>query len=232
MLGGEVARRYGGAGLPDDTIELDLRGTAGQSFGAFLPRGVTLRLHGDANDYVGKGLSGGRLVVRPDETRAVRGAEEQIIAGNTILYGATGGELFLRGRVGERFAVRNSGADGGRRGRGRPRLRVHDRRHGRGARRRPGATSPPACPAASAYVLATSTASGSTPSWSTSTPLDRRASRCRCRRSCSAHFARDRLGRRRGRCSSDWPEAAREFTAVVPRDYKRVMETRCRARRG
>jgi glutamate synthase (NADPH/NADH) large chain len=116
MLGGEVVRRHGGGGLPDGTIDVTLRGSAGQSFGAFVPRGVTLRLFGDANDYVGKGLSGGRLVVRPAESApfvredADIGAEEQIIAGNTILYGATGGELFLRGRVGERFAVRNSGA--------------------------------------------------------------------------------------------------------------------------
>jgi glutamate synthase (NADPH/NADH) large chain len=109
MLGGEVTRRFGGKGLPDDTIELTLHGTAGQSFGAFLPYGVTLRLVGDANDYVGKGLSGGRLVIRPHRS-APFAAEAQIIAGNTILYGATGGELFLRGRVGERFAVRNSGA--------------------------------------------------------------------------------------------------------------------------
>ena len=109
MLGGEVVRRYGGDGLPDSTITVVLRGTAGQSFGAFVPRGVTLRLYGDANDYVGKGLSGGRLVLRPDE-RAPFAAEEQIIAGNTVLYGATSGELYVRGRVGERFAVRNSGA--------------------------------------------------------------------------------------------------------------------------
>src|SRR5262249_15899232 len=109
MLGGEVTRRFGGKGLPDDTIEVHLRGTAGQSFGAFVPAGVTLRLSGDANDCRGKGLSGGRLVIRPDE-RAPFAAEEQIIAGNTLLYGATGGEVFLRGRVGERFAVRNSGA--------------------------------------------------------------------------------------------------------------------------
>jgi glutamate synthase (NADPH/NADH) large chain len=109
MLSGEVTRRCGGKGLPDDTIEVTLRGSAGQSFGGFAVRGVTLRLFGDANDYVGKGLSGGRLVVRPDETAAFV-AEDQIIAGNTILYGATDGELFCRGRVGERFAVRNSGA--------------------------------------------------------------------------------------------------------------------------
>ncbi len=109
MLGAEVTRRFGGKGLPDDTIDVTLTGSAGQSFGAFVPRGVTLRLFGDANDYVGKGLSGGRLIVRPDLS-APFAAEENVIAGNTILYGATGGELFLRGRVGERFCVRNSGA--------------------------------------------------------------------------------------------------------------------------
>jgi glutamate synthase (NADPH) large chain len=111
MLGGEVVRRHGGDGLPDGTIDVTLRGTAGQSFGAFVPSGVTLRLYGDANDYAGKGLSGGRLVVRPDESAPFVGdADRQIIAGNTILYGATRGELYVRGRVGERFAVRNSGA--------------------------------------------------------------------------------------------------------------------------
>ena len=111
MLGAEVSRRYGAEGLPDGTIDISLTGSAGQSFGAFLPRGVTLRLEGDANDYLGKGLSGGRLVVRPS-TSAPPGflAEQQIIAGNVILYGATGGEALIRGVVGERFAVRNSGA--------------------------------------------------------------------------------------------------------------------------
>jgi glutamate synthase (NADPH/NADH) large chain len=109
MLGAEVTRRYGGAGLPDGTIDVDLHGSAGQSFGAFLPRGIVLRLHGDANDYVGKGLSGGRVVVRPHE-QATFAAEDNVIAGNTLLYGATGGSLFVRGRVGERFCVRNSGA--------------------------------------------------------------------------------------------------------------------------
>ncbi|HCA84575.1 MAG TPA: glutamate synthase subunit alpha, partial [Streptomyces sp.] len=109
MLGHEVTRKFGGAGLPDDTIDITFTGSAGQSFGAFLPRGITLRLEGDANDYVGKGLSGGRLVVRPDRG-ADHLAEFSTIAGNTIAYGATGGEVFLRGRVGERFCVRNSGA--------------------------------------------------------------------------------------------------------------------------
>jgi glutamate synthase (NADPH) large chain len=109
MLGHEVTKRYRGAGLPDDTIEVQFTGSAGQSFGAFLPRGVTLRLEGDANDYVGKGLSGGRLVVRPARV-ATFVAEHNIIAGNVIGYGATGGQIFLRGMVGERFCVRNSGA--------------------------------------------------------------------------------------------------------------------------
>jgi glutamate synthase (NADPH/NADH) large chain len=109
MLGSELTRRFGGAGLPDDTITVRFTGSAGQSFGAFLPSGITLRLDGDANDYVGKGLSGGRLVLRPPAESPIV-AEENIIAGNVILYGATGGEAFLRGVVGERFAVRNSGA--------------------------------------------------------------------------------------------------------------------------
>ncbi|HEX5563291.1 MAG TPA: glutamate synthase large subunit [Nocardioidaceae bacterium] len=109
ILGHEVTRRYHGEGLPDGTIDITFTGSAGQSFAAFLPPGITLRLEGDANDYVGKGLSGGRVVMRPD--RAARfAAEEQIIAGNVIGYGATSGELFLRGQVGERFCVRNSGA--------------------------------------------------------------------------------------------------------------------------
>ncbi|WP_329216310.1 glutamate synthase large subunit [Streptomyces sp. NBC_01485] len=109
MLGHEVTKKFGGAGLPENTIDITFTGSAGQSFGAFLPRGVTLRLEGDANDYVGKGLSGGRVVVRPDRG-ADHLAEFSTIAGNTIAYGATGGELFLRGRTGERFCVRNSGA--------------------------------------------------------------------------------------------------------------------------
>ncbi|PXY27001.1 glutamate synthase large subunit [Prauserella muralis] len=109
MLGSELTKRWGGEGLPDDTIDITFTGTAGQSFGAFVPKGITLRLFGDANDYVGKGLSGGRIVVRPPK-EAGFAAEEHIIAGNVICYGATGGEIFLRGKVGERFCVRNSGA--------------------------------------------------------------------------------------------------------------------------
>ncbi|MDT7747064.1 MAG: glutamate synthase large chain, partial [Pseudonocardiales bacterium] len=109
LLGAEVTRRYGGEGLPDDTIHVQLDGSAGQSLGAFLPPGITLELVGDANDYVGKGLSGGRLIVRPHPDAGFA-AERQVIAGNVIGYGATAGEIFLRGKVGERFCVRNSGA--------------------------------------------------------------------------------------------------------------------------
>jgi glutamate synthase (NADPH/NADH) large chain len=109
MLGYEVTRRWGGEGLPPDTITVAFTGSAGQSFGAFVPRGITLRLTGDANDYLGKGLSGGRLVVSPAADSPFA-AETQVVAGNVIGYGATSGEIFLRGLVGERFCVRNSGA--------------------------------------------------------------------------------------------------------------------------
>ncbi len=109
MLGSAVTRKWGGKGLPEGTIDLLLTGSAGQSFGAFLPAGITLRLEGDSNDYVGKGLSGGRIIVRPIAD-AKFNAQENIIAGNVIAYGATSGKIFLRGMVGERFCVRNSGA--------------------------------------------------------------------------------------------------------------------------
>jgi glutamate synthase domain-containing protein 2/glutamate synthase domain-containing protein 1/glutamate synthase domain-containing protein 3 len=109
ILSGQIARRYGSAGLPDDTIRIHLSGSAGQSFGAFLAKGVTLTLEGDANDYVGKGLSGGRLIVYPPRGSSFA-PEENIIIGNVALYGATSGEAFFNGVAGERFAVRNSGA--------------------------------------------------------------------------------------------------------------------------
>ncbi|MER7460436.1 glutamate synthase large subunit [Micromonospora sp. NPDC126480] len=228
MLGGEVTRRHGGAGLPADTIEFDLRGTAGQSFGAFLPRGVTLRLHGDANDYVGKGLSGGRLVVRPDEAApfvdadAARGAraEDQIIAGNTILYGATSGEVFLRGRVGERFAVRNSGA-----------VAVVEGVGDHGCEYMTGGTVVVLGPTGRNFAAGMS--GGTAFLWR----LDRRLvntelvdlaplreeERATLHELVQRHFAEtdsavaeDLLKR--------WPEAVEEFTAVVPRDYRRVLE--------
>jgi glutamate synthase (NADPH/NADH) large chain len=109
MLGAEVTRRFGGEGLPEGTIDITLHGSAGQSLGAFIPRGIAIRLYGDSNDYVAKGISGGRVVVRPDEKAKFKSGEN-VIAGNVIGYGATSGEIFIRGVVGERFCVRNSGA--------------------------------------------------------------------------------------------------------------------------
>ena len=109
MLSGKLAEKYGHEGLPEDTIAVSLTGTAGQSFGAFLAAGISFDLQGDANDYVGKGLSGGRIVIRPPENARIV-PEESIIVGNTCLYGAISGESYFRGVAGERFAVRNSGA--------------------------------------------------------------------------------------------------------------------------
>jgi len=109
ILSGEVARRYGSAGLPDDTLRIRLTGSAGQSLGAFLAKGITITLEGEANDYVGKGLSGGRIIVFPPKESKFA-PEENIIIGNVALYGATSGEAFFNGVAGERFAVRNSGS--------------------------------------------------------------------------------------------------------------------------
>ncbi len=111
MLGAEVTRRHGGGGLPENTIQIHFRGSAGNSFGAFVPSGITLRVEGDCNDYVAKGLSGGTVIVFPDrDAPSAFVAEDNVIAGNVIMYGATGGNVFIRGLVGERFGVRNSGA--------------------------------------------------------------------------------------------------------------------------
>jgi glutamate synthase domain-containing protein 2/glutamate synthase domain-containing protein 1/glutamate synthase domain-containing protein 3 len=110
ITGSEITRKWGARGLPDDTVQLKFIGSAGQSFGAFVPRGMTLRLEGDANDYVGKGLSGGRLIIQPSP-QATFESTDNIIVGNVALYGATGGEVFIDGMAGERFAVRNSGVD-------------------------------------------------------------------------------------------------------------------------
>ena len=110
MLSGRVAEKYGHAGLPDDTISIRARGTAGQSFGAWVARGITIELAGEGNDYVGKGLSGGRLIIYPPAESGIDKAENNIVVGNTVLYGAISGECYFRGVAGERFAVRNSGA--------------------------------------------------------------------------------------------------------------------------
>jgi glutamate synthase (ferredoxin) len=108
LLGAEISRKYGAKGLPDDTIQITFKGSAGQSFGAFVPKGMTLRLEGDANDYLGKGLCGGKIMVYPQKEVTFK-PEENIIVGNVLLYGATSGEVYIRGKAGERFGVRNSG---------------------------------------------------------------------------------------------------------------------------
>ena len=110
IVGSEITKKHGPNGLPDDTVHLKFQGSAGQSFGAFMPAGMTLELEGDANDYFGKGLSGGKIIVYPPEGSTFV-AEENIIIGNVALYGATGGEIFVRGMAGERFGVRNSGVN-------------------------------------------------------------------------------------------------------------------------
>ncbi|WBB82246.1 glutamate synthase large subunit [Micromonospora sp. WMMD882] len=228
MLGGEVTRRHGGRGLPDDTIEFVLRGTAGQSFGAFLPSGVTLRLHGDANDYVGKGLSGGRLVVAPDQAapftagdaRPGERAEDQIIAGNTILYGATGGEVFLRGRVGERFAVRNSGATA-----------VVEGVGDHGCEYMTGGTVVVLGPTGRNF------AAGMSGGVAFVHGLDRRLVNTELvdlaplrdeEREALHDLVRRHVAETGSTVAEEllkrWPEAVAEFTAVVPRDYRRVLD--------
>ncbi|MFD0787678.1 glutamate synthase subunit alpha, partial [Micromonospora azadirachtae] len=228
MLGGEVVRRRGGAGLPDDTVEVTLRGTAGQSFGAFLPRGVTLRLSGDANDYVAKGLSGGRIIVRPDpaapfvdpDAAAGQRAEDQIVAGNTILYGATGGELFLRGRVGERFAVRNSGA-----------VAVVEGVGDHGCEYMTGGTVVVLGPTGrnfaagmsggTAFVHRLDRAQVNTEMVDL-TPL-REEEQAVLHELVQRHFA-ETDSAIAAELLKRWPEAVAEFVAVVPRDYRRVLE--------
>jgi glutamate synthase (NADPH) large chain len=226
MLGGEVTRRFGGAGLPDDTVTFTLYGTAGQSFGAFLPRGVTLRLVGDTNDFFGKGLSGGRLTLRPDPT-APFVAEENIIAGNVILYGATSGEIFVRGVVGERFCVRNSGALAVVEGVG-----DHGCEYMTGGRvvvlGRIGRNFAAGMSGGIAYVL-------DLPEHRVNAemvdidPLDD-DDRSFLREAVERHFAETDSDVAR-RLLGDWDEALARFGKVIPKDYKRVLLARETAER-
>jgi glutamate synthase (NADPH/NADH) large chain len=219
MLGGEVSRRFGGNGLPDDTISFTLRGTGGNSFGAFLPRGVTLRLIGDSNDYVGKGLSGGRLIVRPAEDASFT-AEDNTIAGNTILYGATGGEIFLRGKVGERFAVRNSGGSA-----------VVEGVGDHGCEYMTGGVVVVLGPTGRNFAAGMSGGKAFlldldqslvNPELVDLGPLTD-DERDLLRSLIEKHHAETDSGVA-GRLLKDWANAVERFTAVVPRDYKRVME--------
>ena len=225
LLGAEVTRRYGGAGLPDGTIDISFTGSAGQSFGAFLPGGITLRLEGDANDYLGKGLSGGRLIVRPSPAGPTSFvAEEQIIAGNVILYGATAGEAFIRGVVGERFAVRNSGAVAVVEGVG-----DHGCEYMTGGRvvvlgptgRNFGAGMSGGIayvwdPAGPSHALVN-------PEMVDLEECDDDGRRPGSRRSSSRHRA-ETGSEVAERVLARWPRAALSFAKVMPRDYRRVLE--------
>jgi glutamate synthase (NADPH/NADH) large chain len=219
MLGSLVTRRYGAQGLPADTIDLTFTGSAGQSFGAFLPPGVTLRLYGDANDHVGKGLSGGRIVVRPDLAAPVA-AEHNVIAGNVLAYGATSGELYVRGVVGERFCVRNSGATAVAEGVG-----DHACEYMTGGRvvvlGGHGRNLAAGMSGGLAYVLDLDPGRVN-PAMVDLEPVSA-ADADGLRATVAEHAAltgspvADAL-------LADWPAALDRFTAVVPRDYKRVME--------
>jgi glutamate synthase (NADPH) large chain len=229
MLGSELTRRYGAAGLPDDTIRIHFEGSAGQSFGAFIPRGMTLELEGDANDYFGKGLSGGRLTVFPSR-RATFIPEENVIIGNVALYGATGGEAYVRGLAGERFAVRNSGAIAVVEGIG-----DHGCEYMTGGRvvvlGRTGRNFAAGMSGGVAYVF----------------DIDGRFS-SRCNRAlvdldgldtpADEAVVRDLLERHVRQTGStharrvldEWPRTGQQFVTVMPRDYKRVLAAEARAR--
>ncbi len=225
ILGHEVTKKYGGEGLPDGTIDLTFLGSAGQSFGAFVPRGITLRLEGDANDYVGKGLSGGRIVVRPDRP-ATFNANEQIIAGNVIaLRRDVGRDLHprRRGRAVLRPQLRRPR---GHRGRGRPRLRVHDRRprrrprqdraqlRGRHVRRRRLGARP------QARTGSTASSSSSAPSPARPRPELEQLVRTHLEETGST-VAEELL--------ADWETSLTRFTEVMPTDYRKSLEAKAKA---
>jgi len=225
MLGHEVTRRFGGDGLADDTITLRFTGSAGQSFGAFVPRGITLRLEGDANDYVGKGLSGGRIIVTPPPSSPFA-AEQNIVGGNVILYGATSGEALLRGVVGERFCVRNSGAVAVVEGIG-----DHGCEYMTGGRvvvlGRTGRNFAAGMSGGIAYLLDADTGR-----------VNREMVDLGPLELDDEHFLRDALSRHLAETSStvaqalldDWDPA--RFTRVMPRDYKRVLDAIAEAERS
>ncbi len=226
MLGSEVSRRWGGAGLPDDTIDITLTGSAGQSLGAFLPRGVTLRLRGDANDYLGKGLSGGRIIAAPQDSSPLT-AEQHVIAGNVIGYGATSGEIFLRGVVGERFCVRNSGATAVTEGTG-----DHGCEYMTGGRvlvlGPTGRNFAAGMSGGIAYLLDADPGLVNTEMTALEALTEEDG------------FVIENLVRRHqaetgsavaARLLADWPAALARFTRVMPRDYQRVLAAQRRAER-
>ena len=219
MLGSLVTRRYGAEGLPADTIDLTFTGSAGQSFGAFLPPGVTLRLLGDANDHVGKGLSGGRIVVRPDPA-APFAAEDNVVAGNVLAYGATAGELYVRGVVGERFCVRNSGATAVVEGVG-----DHALEYMTGGRvvilGEHGRNLAAGMSGGLAYVLDLDPARVNPVGVDLEPVPDAEAGPLR---ETLATYGAETSSPVAAALLADWPAALGRFTAVVPREYKRVLE--------
>ncbi len=226
MLGSELTRRWGGEGLPDDTIDVTFTGSAGQSFGAFLPRGITLRLVGDANDYVGKGLSGGRLTLRPHPDAPLV-AERNIIAGNVMLYGATGGEAFIRGVVGERFGVRNSGASAVVEGVG-----DHGCEYMTGGRvvvlGRIGRNFAAGMSGGVAYVLDLPIGRVNTDMVDLDPLSDE--DRAFLREVVERHYDETDSVLARGLLAG-WDDAVERFGKVMPRDYKRVLAARAEAER-
>ncbi|MCY4194531.1 MAG: glutamate synthase-related protein, partial [bacterium] len=229
MLGHQVTSKWGAGGLPDDTIRISFSGSAGNSFGAFLPQGITLKLTGDANDYVGKGLSGGRIIVTTFDR--IRFAPEQnVIAGNVIGYGATGGELFLRGLVGERFCVRNSGAVAVVEGVG-----DHGCEYMTGGRAvvigPTGRNFGAGMSGGIAYVY--------DPEGVFAPRVNREMVDLEAPDGGDREWLRRLIGRHMENTGStvaerilaDWPAAARRFVKVMPRDYKRVLQARAEAER-
>jgi glutamate synthase (NADPH/NADH) large chain len=224
MLGSMVTRRYGADGLPPGTIDITFRGSGGQSFGAFLPRGVTLRLFGDTNDYAGKGLSGGVVAVRPDESARFV-AEQNVIAGNVIAYGATGGELYLRGIVGERFCVRNSGAAAVAEGVG-----DHALEYMTGGVAvilgRTGRNVAAGMSGGYGYVLDLDPALVNGELVDVEPLSDEDAGRLRALVEAHVRYTDSAVGRA---LLTDWPAALARFSAIVPRDFRRVVEATRRA---
>jgi glutamate synthase (ferredoxin) len=228
MLGSEVTRRWGGAGLPDDTINIQCHGSAGQSFGAFVPSGMTLTLEGDANDYVGKGLSGGKLAIFPPKQSRFA-AEDNIIIGNVALYGATSGEAFIRGVAGERFAVRNSGAVAVVEGVG-----DHGCEYMTGGRvvilGRTGRNFAAGMSGGLAYVL---DEAGTFARRCNHDAIDLEP----LLEDDEATVVQELLERHvqytgsavAARLLEDWPLSAERFVTVIPRDYKRAIEARAKA---
>ena len=226
MLGAQITRLHGGEGLPDGTIDVTLRGSAGQSLGAFIPRGLTIRLFGDSNDYVGKGISGGRVIVRPDE-KSTFASHENVIAGNVIGYGATSGHIMIRGIVGERFCVRNSGATAIVEGIG-----DHGCEYMTGGTvivlGRTGRNFAAGMSGGRAFVLDLDHANVNTDMADiVAVPEDQRETL----QALIADFAQETGSVIAAQLLSNWADAVKRISLVMPRDYARVLEAMARATR-